>query len=173
VTDGTCSENSRGYADLFYTPDRPAIGVDWSQAQTYCEWIGGSLPTVSQWRTAASPDGRIYPWGDGGPSCQVAVINDNCDPEEAGTRPVGSKPAGSSLFGVLDMVGNVWEWTNSIGDKNDARVTLGGSWSNPDGTPQGGFEAFKPANALSRGNTLQANNLGFRCVRPYQAETAE
>jgi formylglycine-generating enzyme required for sulfatase activity len=145
------------------------VGVDWAQAQDYCQWVGGNLPTVSQWRAAASPDGRVYPWGDTGPTCEVAVINDACDTEEPGTRPVGSKPEGASPFGVLDLVGNVWEWTTTLGNKDDARVTLGGSWSNPDRTPQGGFEAFNPANTLSQDEPLQASNLGFRCVRVYES----
>jgi hypothetical protein len=162
-----CTENAGGYADLFYEAEHPVVGVDWQQAQNYCQWVEGSLPTVSQWRAAASPDGRIYPWGDTGPSCQVAVINDACDTEEAGTRPVGSKPEGATPFGVLDMVGNVWEWTATLG------TALGGSWSNPDGTLLGGFEAFNPANALSQDEAIQANNLGFRCVRAYTPASTE
>ncbi|MBN1994835.1 MAG: SUMF1/EgtB/PvdO family nonheme iron enzyme [Anaerolineae bacterium] len=162
-----CTINADGYAALFYLPDHPVVGVNWSQAQAYCEWVAGSLPTVSQWRAAASPNGRIYPWGDTGPSCQVAVINDACDTAEPGTRPVGSKPNGAGSLGVLDLIGNVWEWTATLGNKNDARILLGGSWSNPDGTAQGGLEAFNPANTLSQGETHRENNVGFRCVRPY------
>ena len=173
VTAGACTENATGYADLFYLDDHPVVGVNWQQAQKYCAWAGGSLPTVSQWRAAVSPDGRIYPWGDAGPSCQVAVINDACDAEEPGTRPVGSKPAGASPFGALDLVGSVWEWTATVGDKNDARLTLGGAWSNPDGTPQGGFDAFNPANAVSQGEGLQANNLGFRCTQAHTPASAQ
>ncbi|MBN1217290.1 MAG: SUMF1/EgtB/PvdO family nonheme iron enzyme [Anaerolineae bacterium] len=173
VDQGICAENADGYASLFYRANHPVVGVNWQQAQTYCAWVEGSLPTVSQWRVAASPDGRAYPWGDTGPSCQVAIINDACDAEEPGTRPVGSKSDGASRFGALDLVGSVWEWTATLGDKDDGRVMLGGSWSNPDGTPQGGFEAFNPANALSQGETLRANNLGFRCVRPYQPVATE
>jgi serine/threonine-protein kinase len=169
VQTGACPENARGYAGLFYEANHPVVGVDWAQAQDYCQWVGGNLPTVSQWRAAASPDGRVYPWGDTGPTCEVAVINDACDTEEPGTRPVGSKPEGASPFGVLDLVGNVWEWTTTLGNKDDARVTLGGSWSNPDRTPQGGFEAFNPANTLSQDEPLQASNLGFRCVRVYES----
>jgi hypothetical protein len=163
-----CSENQEDYAEWFYQEGYPVVGVNWQQAQTYCEWVGGSLPTVSQWRTTASPDGRIYPWGDTGPSCQLAVINDACDDDPLGTRLVGSKPAGASSAGVLDLVGNVWEWTITQGNKDDARATLGGSWSNPDGTDQGGFNAFNPATAISQGKERQVENLGFRCVRPYQ-----
>ncbi len=170
---GVCAENATSYADLFYRADHPVVGVNWPQAQKYCEWVGGSLPTVSQWRAAASPDGRVYPWGDAGPSCQVAVISDACDAETPGTRPVGSKPSGASPFGALDMIGNVWEWTATMGDKNDARLTLGGAWSNPDGTPQGGFDAFNPANAVSQGEKQQTNNLGFRCARVYTPTTAQ
>jgi len=166
-----CSPNQKDYAALFYQQGHPVVGVNWQQAQTYCEWAGGSLPTVSQWRTTTSPDGRSYPWGDSGVSCQLAVINDSCDNDPLGTRIVGSKPEGASPAGVLDLVGNVWEWTATLGNKNDARVTLGGSWSNPDGTAEGGFSAFNPANTVSQVEARQVENLGFRCVRPYQPPT--
>lgn len=165
---GVCSENQAGYADLFYRQTHPVVGVNWQQAQTFCQWIGGSLPTVSQWRAAASPDGRPYPWGDAGPACQRAVINDACDTDPPGTRPVGSKPAGASPYGVLDLIGNVWEWTATIGNKDDARATIGGSWSNPDGTDEGGFNAFYPDTTISQGISRQVENLGFRCVRSFQ-----
>ncbi len=166
--DEVCSESRTGYAEWFYQEEHPVVGVNWQQAQTYCEWVDGTLPTVSQWRAAASPDGRIYPWGDTGPSCQLAVINDTCDDGPLGTRMVGSKPDGASPAGILDLVGNVWEWTATLGNKDDARITLGGSWSNPDGTSEGGFNAFNPANTISQGEARQVENLGFRCVRPYQ-----
>jgi tetratricopeptide (TPR) repeat protein len=163
-----CSPNQPDYAVWFYQAGHPVVGVTWLQAQTYCQWAGGNLPTVSQWRFAASPDGRMYPWGNTGPSCLVAVINDTCDNNPLGTRVVGSKPDGASPAGVMDLIGNVWEWTATQGNKNDARVTLGGSWSNPDGTDEGGFNAFNPATTISQGETRQVENLGFRCARSYQ-----
>jgi formylglycine-generating enzyme required for sulfatase activity len=173
VESGVCPEIAGDYADLFYRADHPVVGINWQQAKTYCQWIGGNLPTVSQWRMAASPDSRIYPWGNTGPACQRAIINDTCDTDQPGTRPVGSKPDGASPFGVLDLIGNVWEWTATLGNKNDAHAILGGSWSNPDGSDEGGFDAFNPANIVSQSEAYKESNLGFRCMRAYEQTSTQ
>jgi len=98
--------------------EHPVVGVSQVDALAYCQWLSdqtGStyrLPTESEWeRAARGDDERIYPWGD-------RFENWRCNTQEGGKRvttPVGAyTPGGDSPFGVLDMSGNVWEWTNSV-----------------------------------------------------------
>jgi formylglycine-generating enzyme required for sulfatase activity len=94
--------------------DQPVVGVSWFEAVAYARWVSAQtgqelrLPTEAEWEKAArGPERLIYPWGDG---WREGYANT----KEAGigtTTPVGSYPDGASPYGVLDMAGNVWEWT--------------------------------------------------------------
>jgi formylglycine-generating enzyme required for sulfatase activity len=94
------------YADpafIYY----PVINVNWFNAETFCEWRGGYLPTETQWEKAGrGVDGRTYPWGEGS-SCSLAN-QVNCIGD---TVQVGSYVNSYSPYGLYDMSGNVWEWT--------------------------------------------------------------
>lgn len=108
--------------------DHPINCVNFDDALTYCTWIGRRLPTEQEWEKAASWEAEktikyIYPWGDDWDSARL-----NAD--SVGTVPVGSYPHGASPYGLLDMAGNVMEWTATWYDA--ARVILrGGAWRLP------------------------------------------
>jgi gamma-glutamyl hercynylcysteine S-oxide synthase len=98
----------------------PVIHVNWHETQAYCRWAGRRLPSEAEWQAAAAaePDAagglaqrqRRFPWGDEAPSPERA----NLDWRLMGCLEVGALPQGDSAFGCRQMVGNLWEWTDSV-----------------------------------------------------------
>src|SRR5512138_1956601 len=118
IHSGTCtppqSFKSLRRTDYFDNPefkDYPVVYVTWGQANAFCEWAGGRLPSEAEWeRAARGDDWRTFPWGEDKASGLLANYNMLVgDTSRAGTYPLGASP-----FGVLDMAGNVAEWTNDL-----------------------------------------------------------
>jgi len=158
---------------VFSNPEyasHPVIGVTWNQAQAYCTWIQGSLPTEAQWEKGARGlNGNVYPWGNNEPTCDL-VNNANCF---GATTNVTTYAAGASPFGLLDMAGNVFEW---IGDWYDANYYGQSPSSNPTGPQNGQYRGVRGssfetaeeqvASAIRHYNEPAdfGRDIGFRCV---------
>jgi formylglycine-generating enzyme required for sulfatase activity len=118
VRSGSCKPpqdfKSQRRPDYFNNPefnDYPVIYVTWGQAKAYCEWAQRRLPTEAEWEHAArGDDWRTFPWGEDKANGLLA----NYNMLVGDTSRVGTYPLGASPFGVLDMAGNVAEWTNDL-----------------------------------------------------------
>jgi toxoflavin biosynthesis protein ToxD len=161
-------------ADVSTPSGHPIEGVHWQQAQHFCVWLSDQLgepfrlPTETEWeRAARGDDTREYPWGD---RFDVRCAN-LAEAKIGGTTPVGSFPRGASPFGVLDLAGNVDEWTATAyaaypgapadvpAEETwalDRHVTRGGSWR----------QHRDLARCARRHGVYPGNvNAGFRLVR--------
>jgi formylglycine-generating enzyme required for sulfatase activity len=172
------------WREPYFNEDRqPVVGVSWYEAVAYCRWLSGTtmrsfrLPTEAEWEKAArgANDARRFPWGD-------RYEPGRANTGEAGigsTARVDAYPRGASPYGVLDLAGNVFEWTSSKWGRNwqeleylypyraddgreeeegsAARVMRGGSW----------FNSFVEAQISRRARFLpgsRGSNIGFRVV---------
>lgn len=154
-------------------PAHPIISITWEEASAYAWWADARLPTEAEWEYAArGPEGRSYPWGTSAPTKALAVFH--LDIGFDGTLPVGSKPAGATPSGLLDMSGNAYEWCsdwyapdyykkspaeNPMGpEAGELRVVRGGSWiSLPDACRATSRAAYRPES--------RSVLLGFRIAR--------
>ncbi|MEM7025313.1 MAG: SUMF1/EgtB/PvdO family nonheme iron enzyme [Pseudomonadota bacterium] len=147
-------------------PDHPVVQVSANDAAAFCAFYGWRLPTEQEWEFAArGTDGRRYPWGNVDPEAgqhanfgTVACCAPDATDGHLRTAPVGSFPSGVTPFGLLDMAGNVWEWTSTPHFSRPDWVSLrGGGWGN---NPWCLRTTYRHGNPRDIGLDM----VGFRCA---------
>jgi formylglycine-generating enzyme required for sulfatase activity len=153
--------------------DHPVVEVNWYGAYAYSQWAGRRLPTEAEWEKAArGTNGWKFPWGNHKPDKTLL----NFYSKVGMTTPVRSYLDGASIYGVLDMAGNVWEyvvdwydpdyykslqetrWRNPKGPQSGTyKVGRGGSWIN-------GIDFVRSTSRISLDPYTADMNIGFRCV---------
>ncbi len=92
----------------------PVTGVSYDDADAYAYWVGKRLPSEAEWEKAArGEEGLLYPWGKKWDSSRTCSEESS----KAHTVPVDSFPEGQSPYGVMNMLGNIWEWTGDYYEK--------------------------------------------------------
>jgi eukaryotic-like serine/threonine-protein kinase len=162
--------------------DHPIVNVTWAEAQAYCEWAGGRLPTEAEWEHAArgGKPAFKFPWGNKDPECRPgpkvlsgARFDDRGDCREGATQAVASY--GPNPFGLHDAAGNAFEWCS---DWYGERYYGASPKVDPTGPPSGTERVLRGGSLNSRARGLRTslrNHLspgarsvfvGVRCAAP-------
>jgi formylglycine-generating enzyme required for sulfatase activity len=153
----TLHEEGKGW---YFDPamgNYPVVGATWRQAVDYCRWAKKRVPSNAEWEKAArGTDGRMYPWGNEWDGKRANWDDDGKVDGYKKLAPVGSFPAGQSPYGVMDMAGNVREWTDNL-------VVRGGSWYSRPVT-------LRTADPGHEFIVERDDDMGFRCVRDVEPE---
>ena len=148
--------------------NKPVTWVSLEDARAYAHWAGKRLPHEWEWQYAAQgTDGRTYPWGDDWNPNAVPPPDEGRDLLPA--SDVDAHPKGVSPFGVMDMVGNVWQWTDEYTDDHtNAAILRGGSHYQPQGSRWYFPQAYKLSEhgkyLLMAPSIDRSGTIGFRCV---------
>lgn len=156
---------------------KPVTWVSLEDARAYASWAGKRLPHEWEWQYAAQGvDGRLYPWGnDPDPA---ALPEHETGRELRPPTDVDAYPRGASCWGVMDLVGNVWQWTDEYVDEHTrAAVLRGGSYYWPSGSnwyfPQNTRLDQHGKYLLMAPSKDRSAMLGFRCVVDAAADVSE
>jgi len=155
----------------FNNPRQPVVGISWKEAQAYCKWRDGRLPTEAEWEKASrGKRSVIYPWGNEPPDSTKL----NYDEKNRKTTPVGSYEAGKSDYGVYDLSGNAAEW---VYDWHLAEFYLFSSKANPLGPEKGQYKVIRGGNWRNSARdvdltyrnatvpSVRNKTVGFRCAQ--------
>ncbi|QEE28801.1 formylglycine-generating enzyme family protein [Terriglobus albidus] len=166
--------------------NKPVTWVSLEDAREYAKWAGKRLPHEWEWQySAQGGDGRTYPWGNcdwlasqgGGRGCPADAANLAPTPDKGRIilppSDVDAHPQGASPFGVMDMVGNVWQWTDEYVDEHTrAAILRGGSHYQPQGSIWYFPQAYKNDQhgklLLMAPSYDRSAAVGFRCVKDAQ-----
>lgn len=178
VSAGACSPSGSSERDpRVGRPEHPVASITWREADAYCRWVQGTLPTEAQWERAARGDSaRTYPWGQ---LWNTHLANhgesDDGESEVDGYRfaaPVDAFGDGRSFYGLQNMAGNVWEFVadrygayeaqasavEPVGPPSGSeRVIRGGSWRSPPHT-------LRVSARARLSETERRADVGFRCA---------
>jgi iron(II)-dependent oxidoreductase len=148
--------------------NRPVTWVSREDAEAYARWAGKRLPHEWEWQYAAQgTDGRAYPWGESWNGANVPVADQGRSVQPA--SDVDAHPAGASPFGVMDLTGNVWQWTDAYEDSHTrAAILRGGSHYQPQGSRWYFPQAYRLDEhgkyLLMSPGMDRSGTVGFRCV---------
>jgi formylglycine-generating enzyme required for sulfatase activity len=177
----SCRTPERSSATCTYEMGDPLLPIScvrFEDADTYCRLLGKRLPREVEWEFAArGTTNAVFPWGRGASNCAVAatLLHESTGRSCTGRKPskVGVHPMGASTFGVLDLSGNVEEWTSDWYSESVAggaapsagasHTLRGGGWLTP--------PSMSRTTSRNWGSSLEAGaNVGFRCARDGGAE---
>jgi len=148
--------------------DHPVVYVSWHDAVAYCNWLAEitgkpyRLPSEAEWEKGVrGSDGRIYPWGN---QWDVGQCNAGQVLPGYTTTRVGAYPQGASPYGLLDMAGNVWEWTCSLWGEDVGKPSFKYPYNPEDGREDP--EAKGPR--VLRGGAFNCYGWSVRCAYRYE-----
>ena len=151
---------------------RPVTWVSLEDARAYAKWAGKRLPHEWEWQFASQgTDGRVYPWGNQWQPAYVPTpVTGRTMP---GPDPVDAHPAGASPYGVMDLVGNVWQWTDEYTDEHTrAAILRGGEYYQPQGSiwyfPQAWRNDEHSKLLMMAPGYDRSGGVGLRCVKDAQ-----